>query len=129
MGGLISSKSSDSSDYDDSMPQVYDHITFLVADSNKDFPREFDPERPVEVWRYAKLSRKGFVWTVDRLEGSGVMPLEDFDDRRKAAPVVILDTAEDAHLYDGAVYVVVPRTRRWRGVSPFCHLYFVIIFQ
>jgi hypothetical protein len=95
-----------------STPRLYKGIKLLLADPEKDFPEEFNPERPFKVRRMENTSRESFVKTVERLDGAFVVPQEKFvpseDLIDEAAPEVV-------ELRDGATYIVVPR--EWKAVE------------
>ena len=80
------------------MPKFYYDITLLFADSEKDFPVDF------EAKKFKKVSREGFLRVVER---DTVVALEDFDPEalREQSPL-------DVELRDGATYIVIPTGRK-----------------
>jgi hypothetical protein len=101
MGNLLSSNSTSST------PRLYEGITLLLADPEKQFPLEFNPEEPFEVKVLERASLSGFIKKVEREQGVGVVPLQRFDPQalKEVQP-------EDIELCDGATYIVVPRREK-----------------
>jgi hypothetical protein len=94
---------SSSSNSTSSRPELYEHITLLLADPEKQFPEEFDPQHPFKVRVMEKASRQGFVDRISRVNGEAVVPLESFN------PQALVDLpALDVELRHGATYIVVP---------------------
>ncbi|KAG7674696.1 hypothetical protein NADE_007988 [Nannochloris sp. 'desiccata'] len=95
MGNLLSN---------DSTPPLYGGIKLLLADPDKRFPQDFNPEDPLETKKLKKVSRESFINKVRSEEGVGVVPLEEF------SPEGIEEaTAEEVELKDKATYIVIPR--------------------
>ena len=89
------------------MPKFYYDITLLFADSEKDFPVDFDPQRPSAVKKIKRVSRGSFVNKVKSEDGVGVVRLEEF-----SPDGIEEELAEDVELRDGATYIVSPTGRK-----------------
>ncbi|KAH7622994.1 hypothetical protein NADE_007858 [Nannochloris sp. 'desiccata'] len=95
MGNLLSTNSS---------PALYEGITLLLADPEKPFPEEFDPQRPYKTRLLGKLSRQTFVKCVERETGAYVVAVENFN------PTGVVNKApEEVELRDRATYIVITR--------------------
>ncbi|KAH7619699.1 hypothetical protein NADE_007987 [Nannochloris sp. 'desiccata'] len=95
MGNLLSS---------DSTPRLYEGVTLLLADPEKQFPEEFDPKKPFKTKNLKRTSRETFCTRVANENGVAVVALEDFD------PTGLEDEPpEYIDLHDRATYIVVPR--------------------
>ena len=115
MGNLLSTNST---------PRLYEGITLLLADPEKQFPEEFDPKVPPEVLKLKKVSREGFIRAVERENGVAVVALEDFD----PTPRLEEETPEYVELRDRATYIVVPREhkitqKRVSSFAAYCYLW------
>ena len=111
MGNLLSTSST---------PRLYKGIKLLLADPEKQFPLDFNPEDPFEVKVLGAASRSGFVDKVNREEGVGVVRLERFDPQ-----ALIEGSPLDVELCDGATYIIVPRRgksyeKRVSSFAAFC---------
>jgi hypothetical protein len=93
-----------------STPRLYKGIKLLLADPEKDFPAEFNPERPFKEKKLKLVSRESFIDKVKSEEGVGVVPLEEFNPEG-----IEEETAKEVELRDGATYIVVPR--EWKAVE------------
>ena len=117
MGNLLSSNSTSST------PRLYEDITLLLADPEKQFPEEFDPQRPFKTKILKRTSRETLCTRVTNENGVAVVALEDFD------PTGLKDEPPElVELCDGATYIVVPRVDKTveKRVSPFaafCYLW------
>ena len=107
MGNLLSTNST---------PRLYEGITLLSADPEKQFPEEFDPKLPLEVLNLKKVSRQGFIRALERENGRGLVDLDDFDIEK-----LQVGQPEDVELRNDATYIVVPRRGKSneKRVSPF----------
>ena len=94
MGNLFSADSTPST------ARFYEGITLLFANPKKEFPQDFDPERPFKAVPLKKISRASFV---DLVKGRKVVLLEKFDDYEPVVPL-------DVELRDNATYIVVHPT-------------------
>ena len=94
---------SSSSNSTSSRPELYEHITLLLADPEKQFPEEFDPQKPRKIKPLGKLSLQNFVKCVEREAGGYVVAVQDFDPTG-----VVYQIPETVELRDGATYIVVP---------------------
>ncbi|KAG7674380.1 hypothetical protein KSW81_000038 [Nannochloris sp. 'desiccata'] len=91
-------------EFTNSTPPLYEGIKLLLADPDKRFPQDFNPEDPLETKKLKKVSRESFINKVKSEEGVGVVPLEEF------SPEGIEEaTAEEVELKDKATYIVIPR--------------------
>lgn len=98
MGNLLSSNSTSST------PRLYEDVTLLLADPEKQFPEEFDPHHPFKTKILKRTSRETFCSRVANVNGEAVVALEDFDPTgQKDEPPELVE------LCDGATYIVVPR--------------------
>ncbi|KAG7668556.1 hypothetical protein NADE_006739 [Nannochloris sp. 'desiccata'] len=87
-----------------STPRLYEDVTLLLADPEKQFPEEFDPKRPFKVKVMKKTSRETFCSRLANVNGEAVVALEDFDPTgQKDEPPELVE------LCDEATYIVVPR--------------------
>ena len=94
MGNLFSADSTPST------ARFYEGITLLFANPKKEFPQDFDPERPFKAVPLKKISRASFV---DLVKGRKVVLLEKFDDFEPVVPL-------DVELLDNATYIVIHPT-------------------
>ena len=119
MGALLSTSST---------PRLYKGIKLLLADPEKRFPLEFNPEDPFEEKKLKPLSRQGFIRSVERLNGAFVVALEDFDVTGRQPEEAAL---EDVELRDRATYIVIPHrdTSYEKRVSSFAAFCSVVDFQ
>ena len=114
---------SSSSNSTSSRPELYEHITLLLADPEKQFPEEFDPQKPKKVKVMNKTSRETFCSRVANVNGEAVVALEAFD------PTALVDEPPElVELRDGATYIVVPREdktteQRVSSFAAFCYLW------
>ena len=109
MGNFVSTNST---------PRLYEGITLLLADPEKQFPEEFDPKHPFKTRKIKKLSREGFIRMVERENGITVVPYEDF------GPKGVEEAPEEVELRNGATFIVVPREDKTtaKRVSSFCRI-------
>ncbi len=94
MGGLFST---DSTHPEQSTARYFEGIKLLFSDPVKEFPQDFDPERPFKTRSLLKVSRASFVSIVN---GSDVVLLENFGDFEPQSPL-------EVELRDNATYIVV----------------------
>ena len=88
----------------DSTARFYEGITLLFANPKKEFPQDFDPERPFEAVPLGKVSREGFVDFARSRNALGVVPLEkNHLGFKPQSPL-------DVELRDNATYIVVHPT-------------------
>jgi hypothetical protein len=121
MGDLLSTSST---------PQRYEGINLLLADPEKQFPEEFDPERPWKTQRLrGKVSQQGFIRSVERLNGAFVVALDDFVSTQ--GPLEDIEPLEDVELCNDATYIIVPRDSKSseKRVSSFVAICSVVDFQ
>ena len=109
-----------------STPQLYKGIKLLLADPEKQFPLDFNPEDPFVEKKLKQVSRESFIEKVKLEEGVGVVPLEEFSPEG-----IEEETLEDVELRDGATYIVIPgRGKSYeKRVSSFAAFCSVVDFQ